>query len=256
MSNTDTAPAEVACAASTFTGVLHPREVPLGGPRAIRVRRTLPQRERSLIGAWCFVDHYGPRPRGRHGRAAAPAHRPADRQLAVRGRDRAPRLRRGARAGASGRTEPDDGRRRHLPLGGVHRRHERSARGSAVGGAARLRSRHGAATSPTMRPTCLGVRRRPFGCSSASFTGSRSPVHTFTPLLGAQVDLDPGARVALDGRAVLRARRAGGPGPHRGGRHRGSMSPTSRFGRRARPPHAAQPGRQPGPGRAARRSAV
>ncbi len=29
-------------------------------------------------------------------------------------------------------------------------------------------------------------------------SGSRSPVHTFTPLLGAQVDLDPGARVALD----------------------------------------------------------
>ena len=24
------------------------------------VRRTLPQRDRSLIGAWCFVDHYGP----------------------------------------------------------------------------------------------------------------------------------------------------------------------------------------------------
>ncbi|PVG81310.1 pirin [Nocardioides gansuensis] len=37
-----------------------PREVPLGGPRAMTVRRTLPQRERSLIGAWCFVDHYGP----------------------------------------------------------------------------------------------------------------------------------------------------------------------------------------------------
>src|SRR5919106_6280674 len=60
MSNVDTAPAEVACAASPFEGVLHPREVPLGGPRAIRVRRTLPQRQRSLIGAWCFVDHYGP----------------------------------------------------------------------------------------------------------------------------------------------------------------------------------------------------
>src|SRR3954453_19946551 len=60
MSNTDTAPAEVACAASAFTGVLHPREAPLGGPRAIRGRRTLPQRERSLIGAWCFADHYGP----------------------------------------------------------------------------------------------------------------------------------------------------------------------------------------------------
>ena len=37
-----------------------PRDVPLGGPRSMRVRRTLPQRERSLIGAWCFVDHYGP----------------------------------------------------------------------------------------------------------------------------------------------------------------------------------------------------
>ena len=40
--------------------VLTPRDVPLGGPRAMRVRRTLPQRGRSLIGAWCFVDHYGP----------------------------------------------------------------------------------------------------------------------------------------------------------------------------------------------------
>ncbi|MEZ5191592.1 MAG: pirin family protein [Nocardioides sp.] len=40
--------------------VLQPREVPLGGPRAMRVRRTLPARGRTLIGAWCFVDHYGP----------------------------------------------------------------------------------------------------------------------------------------------------------------------------------------------------
>ncbi|MFL1898901.1 pirin family protein [Streptomyces tauricus] len=40
--------------------VLSAREVPLGGPRAMRVRRTLPQRQRTLIGAWCFVDHYGP----------------------------------------------------------------------------------------------------------------------------------------------------------------------------------------------------
>ncbi|MGH3365223.1 MAG: pirin family protein, partial [Nocardioidaceae bacterium] len=40
--------------------VVTSREVPLGGPRAMTVRRTLPQRQRSLIGAWCFVDHYGP----------------------------------------------------------------------------------------------------------------------------------------------------------------------------------------------------
>lgn len=45
---------------TTPIDVLTSREVPLGGPRAMRVRRMLPQRHRSLIGAWCFIDHYGP----------------------------------------------------------------------------------------------------------------------------------------------------------------------------------------------------
>lgn len=40
--------------------VLEPREVPLGGPRAMLVRRTLPHRELTSVGAWCFVDDYGP----------------------------------------------------------------------------------------------------------------------------------------------------------------------------------------------------
>ncbi|MGO1961556.1 MAG: pirin family protein [Yaniella sp.] len=40
--------------------VLEPREVPLGGPRAMTVQRTIPQRARSLIGAWCFLDYFGP----------------------------------------------------------------------------------------------------------------------------------------------------------------------------------------------------
>ena len=55
---------EVECRGSTdpVAGVLAAREVPLGGPRAMTVRRTLPQRERTMIGAWCFVDHYGPDP--------------------------------------------------------------------------------------------------------------------------------------------------------------------------------------------------
>ena len=44
----------------TGVEVMVPRDVPLGGPRAMRVRRTLPQRGRSFIGAWCFLDHYGP----------------------------------------------------------------------------------------------------------------------------------------------------------------------------------------------------
>jgi redox-sensitive bicupin YhaK (pirin superfamily) len=63
VTNPERDPREVALASGdTACGVevLTPREVPLGGPRAMTVRRTLPQRERSLIGAWCFVDHYGP----------------------------------------------------------------------------------------------------------------------------------------------------------------------------------------------------
>lgn len=40
--------------------VLEPRAVPLGGPRAMTVQRTIPQRARSLIGAWCFLDYFGP----------------------------------------------------------------------------------------------------------------------------------------------------------------------------------------------------
>ncbi|MFL6289079.1 MAG: pirin family protein [Actinomycetes bacterium] len=38
---------------------LLPRLVPLGGQRAMLVRRTLPHRDVRTIGAFCFVDHYG-----------------------------------------------------------------------------------------------------------------------------------------------------------------------------------------------------
>lgn len=62
MSNTETRPAEVICEAEQAGSIeiIGPRDVPLGGPRAMNVRRTLPSRGRSLIGAWCFLDHYGP----------------------------------------------------------------------------------------------------------------------------------------------------------------------------------------------------
>ncbi|MFE7972711.1 pirin family protein [Streptomyces shenzhenensis] len=69
MSNVEARPVEVPCGAAVDgvrsdgvprVEVLTPRDVPLGGPRAMTVRRTLPQRARTLIGAWCFADHYGP----------------------------------------------------------------------------------------------------------------------------------------------------------------------------------------------------
>ena len=72
MSNVETKPDEVVCKPGGLPGpecaqqgrdpveIITARDVPLGGPRAMTVRRTLPQRQRSLIGPWCFVDHYGP----------------------------------------------------------------------------------------------------------------------------------------------------------------------------------------------------
>lgn len=64
MSNLETEPGVVEADCTAGPGseilVLEPRVVPLGGPRAMTVFRTLPQRARSTIGGWCFVDHYGP----------------------------------------------------------------------------------------------------------------------------------------------------------------------------------------------------
>ncbi|MBO3746050.1 pirin family protein [Streptosporangiaceae bacterium NEAU-GS5] len=40
--------------------ILTGHEVALGGPRGMLVTRTLPNRARRMVGAWCFADHYGP----------------------------------------------------------------------------------------------------------------------------------------------------------------------------------------------------
>src|SRR5699024_12459409 len=65
-SNVETDPAQVVCRPGGLPGpacdqrgrspveIITSRDVPLGGPRAMKVRRTLPQRQRSLIGPWCF----------------------------------------------------------------------------------------------------------------------------------------------------------------------------------------------------------
>ena len=64
MSNLDTHPDVTAChteaddhaVAELFT----PREVPLGGLRAMQVDRVMPQRGLPTVGAWCFLDSFGP----------------------------------------------------------------------------------------------------------------------------------------------------------------------------------------------------
>ncbi|PZF83918.1 pirin family protein [Jiangella anatolica] len=64
MSNLDARPAETRCRTGEHAGpaavLLEPRDVPLGGIRAMRVARTLPHREVPTVGAWCFLDQFGP----------------------------------------------------------------------------------------------------------------------------------------------------------------------------------------------------
>ncbi|GAA3925095.1 pirin family protein [Microbacterium soli] len=77
MSNQESNPIESVLgpgALCTDVEVLTPREVPLGGPRAMPVYRTLPQKQRSLVGSWCFLDHYGPDDVARTGGMEVPRH--------------------------------------------------------------------------------------------------------------------------------------------------------------------------------------
>jgi redox-sensitive bicupin YhaK (pirin superfamily) len=200
VSNTDTAPAEVACVASPFAGVLHPREVPLGGPRAITVRRTLPQRERSLIGAWCFADHYGP-----HDARGGP------------GMDVPPHPHTGLQTVSwlfSGEVE-------HRDSAGVHAMVRPGELNLMTAGAGICHSEVSTAATTVLHGVQLWVAlpdadrnsgrdfahyvpppRSIAGATLRVFlgelAGDRSPVHTFTALLGAQLDVDPGATVTLE----------------------------------------------------------
>src|SRR5699024_7220918 len=54
--------------------IIEPREVPLGGIRAMTVYRTLPSRQRSFVGSWCFLDHYGPDDVASTGGMTVPRH--------------------------------------------------------------------------------------------------------------------------------------------------------------------------------------
>jgi len=206
MSNLETAPAEVACTASQLEAleVLRPREVPLGGPRAIRVRRTLPQQQRSLIGAWCFADHYGPHDLRRFGGMDVPPHPHTGLQTIswlfsgeVEHRDS---------AGVHAIIHPGELNLMTAGAGICHS--EVSLPGDRDATAVLHGVQLWAALPDSARNTGRDFDHyapEPISLPGAvariflgQLAGSRSPVHTFTPLLGAQLDLEPGARVALD----------------------------------------------------------
>jgi quercetin 2,3-dioxygenase len=64
VSNLDPDPQEALCggtadvAAAPTRELLIGRDVVLGGTRGMPVTRTLPNKHRRMVGAWCFVDHY------------------------------------------------------------------------------------------------------------------------------------------------------------------------------------------------------
>lgn len=203
MSNLETEPAEVVCTERVDTAsrveILTAREVPLGGPRAMTVRRTLPQRRRSLIGAWCFADHYGP-----------------DEVSATGGMDVAPHPHIGLQTVSwlfTGEIE-------HRDSHGVHALVRPGELNVMTGGLGICHSEVSTANTTTLHGVQLWIalpesaRNAPRdfhhhtppeitfdGGTGRVFLGSllgeTSPVPTHTPLLGAELTLQPRARIEL-----------------------------------------------------------
>jgi len=202
VSNEEPRPDELVCTGAEALGVeiMTPREVPLGGPRAMTVRRTLPQRERSLIGAWCFLDHYGPDPVVESGGMSVAPHPHTGLQTVswlfegeIEHRDS---------AGHHAMVLPGEVNLMTAGRGISH---------SEVSTAATT-SLHGAQlwvalpdasrdTDPGFEhyapPELAGVgwRGRVF---LGTLLGHTSPVSTYSPLLGAELVLDPGVVVPLE----------------------------------------------------------
>ncbi len=205
VSNTETHPAELRCGAQekevpAGVEILTARSVPLGGPRAMPVRRTLPQRARSLIGAWCFADHYGP-----------------DDVAVSGGMDVAPHPHIGLQTVSwlfRGEIEHRDslGTHAHVRPGEVNLMTSGHGISHSEVSTPDTTVLHGVQlwvalpgehrdTAPAFQhhvpdPVALGEgEARVF---LGSLAGVTSPVSTFTPLLGAEVTLDPGGTAVLD----------------------------------------------------------
>lgn len=180
-----------------MTLALEAREVPLGGLRAMSVRRSLPQRALTTIGAWCFLDRFGP-------------------QEAVMRVDPHPHI------GLQTVTWPLAGEIRHrdglgsdvvlrpgalnLMTSGHGIAHSEYSLGDEPQELDALQlwvalpehARHGAPafeTHPSLPTLDLdgGIATVIMG----TFAGVTSPATTYTPIVGAQLALRPGARVRL-----------------------------------------------------------
>ncbi|MGC5039714.1 pirin family protein [Streptomyces sp. DT190] len=207
MSNVETAPEALRCGATADDGasaraphveVLSAREVPLGGPRALPVRRTLPQRARSLIGAWCFADHYGPVDATATGMVVPPHPHTGLQTVSwlfsgeIEHRDS---------LGSHALIRPGE---LNLMTGGHGIAHsEVSTPATTVLHGVQLwvalpdEHRDAARDFQHHAPEPVHVDGAGVRVFLGSLAGSTSPVRTFTPLLGAEIILEPGATLTL-----------------------------------------------------------
>ncbi|GIJ00073.1 hypothetical protein Slu03_24500 [Sediminihabitans luteus] len=209
MSNLETRPQEQLCGAGSQGAqveVLTSRDVPLGGPRAMTVRRTIPQRARSLVGAWCFCDHYGPDDVSRSAGMQVPPHPHTGLQTVtwlfegeVMHRDS---------LGSEQRVRPRELNLMTAGRGISHSEESPRSHGPVL---------HGVQLWTALPASALGDRPSfehhgnlpdvfAFGARVQVIMGRVglggrwmvSPATTHTPLVAAQVDLDPGSDVRLD----------------------------------------------------------
>ena len=203
MSNTEVAPQEILCESDddcVSVEILVPRRVPLGGPRAMDVRRTLPQRQRSLIGAWCFLDHYGPDRVGRSGGMRVPRHPHTGLQTVswlftgeIEHRDS---------AGFHAAVRPGEVNLMTAGRGISHSEFSTPAtdvlHGAQLWVALPDRARGMEPTFEHYRPEPRSGPGWTLRVFLGSIAGATSPVITHTPLLGAEILLEPGATLNLE----------------------------------------------------------
>ena len=189
------------CAGGARVEILNPRAVPLGGFQAMTVNRILPQRQRSFIGAWCFSDHYGP-----------------DCVVDTGGMDVAPHPHTGLQTVSwlfQGEVTHHDSAGNHavvLPgeanfmTAGKGIAHSEVSTQStealhgvqlwtALPDSSRFTDPRFDHFAPELTELDAGAKARVF---VGSLFGLSSPVSTFSPLLGAEVTLPAGAKIAID----------------------------------------------------------